>query len=79
MIPYSGKVRLLQGMKDAALDWRTAPLIASKLAGDDVRVVLMKDSDHRLGRDEDIAVIKSFLEDFITLGGCAKSQSLRRI
>ena len=79
VIPYSGKVRLLQGMKDAALDWRTAPLIASKLAGDDVRVVLMKDSDHRLGRDEDIAVIKSFLEDFITFGGCAKSQSLRRI
>lgn len=69
VIPYSGKVRLLQGMKDAALDWRTAPLIASKLAGDDVRVVLMKDSDHRLGRDEDIAVIKSFLEDFITFGG----------
>ncbi len=65
VIPFSGKVRLLQGMKDAALDWHTASLIAEKLAGDDVKVILSKDSDHRLGRDEDIAELRCMLDDFI--------------
>lgn len=65
VIPYSGKVRLLQGMKDAALDWHTAPLIAEKLTGDDVKVILCKDSDHRLGSDEDIAELRCMLDDFI--------------
>jgi len=64
VIPFNGKVRLLQGMKDAALDWHTAPLIAEKLAGDDVKVILCKDSDHRLGRDEDIAEIWKMLGEF---------------
>ncbi len=64
VIPYAGKVRLLQGMKDAALDWRTAPLIASKLAGQDVKVILMKDSDHRLSSDADIAELRRILGDF---------------
>lgn len=64
VIPFSGKVRLLQGMKDKSLDWRTAPLIASKLLSDDVKVVLLKDSDHRLGRDEDIAELWRVLDEF---------------
>lgn len=63
-IPYNGKVRLLQGMKDASLDWRTAPLIAQKLSGNDVKAVLLKDSNHRLGGDGDIAEIRRALEDF---------------
>ncbi len=65
VIPYAGKVRLLQGMKDAALDWRTAPLIAQKLCSDDVKVCLMKNADHRLGADEDIAELLSILNDFL--------------
>ena len=63
-IPYNGKVRLLQGMKDASLDWRTAPLIAQKLSSNDVKAVLLKDSNHRLGGDGDIAEIRRALEDF---------------
>ncbi|MBR5154499.1 MAG: hypothetical protein IKW58_02105 [Alphaproteobacteria bacterium] len=64
-IDFSGKVRLLQGMKDAALDWRTAPIIASKLKSSDVKVVLLKDSNHRLGGDEDIKEIYKMLDDFL--------------
>lgn len=64
-IPYAGKARLLQGMKDASLDWRTAPLIVQKLAGDDVKAVLLKDSNHRLGSDGDIAEIRRALDDFL--------------
>lgn len=65
VIPFLGKVRLLQGMKDAALDWRTAPLIAQKIASDDVKVCLMKNSDHRLGADEDITELLHLLNDFL--------------
>lgn len=65
IIPYHGKVRLLQGQKDASLEWRTTLIIAQKLASDDVSVRLMKVSNHRLGSDEDIAAIKAFLADFL--------------
>jgi len=64
IIPYNGKVRLLQGMKDASLRWKTALTIAEKLSSDDVSVRLMKNSNHRLGSDEDIAAIKEFLSEF---------------
>lgn len=67
VIPYFGKVRLLQGMKDKSLDWRTAPLIAQKLKSDDVKVMLMKTSDHRLGSDEDIAELRHILDDFLMI------------
>lgn len=65
VIPYEGKVSLLQGMQDKALDWHTAPLIAEKLVSDNVKVVLLKNSDHRLGKDEDLVEIKRMLGDFL--------------
>ena len=64
-IPPNGKVRLLQGMKDAALYWEMAPLIAKKLESDDVKVILMKNSNHRLSSDEDIKAIYDMLDDFL--------------
>ena len=64
-IDFEGKVRLYQGMNDAALDWKVAPLIAQKLKSNDVRVVLSKDSNHRLGSDEDIKNILDLLDDFL--------------
>ncbi len=47
-------VRLLHGMKDPDVPWTTAPRIAEKLLADDVRVMIIKDGDHRLSRDHDI-------------------------
>ena len=47
-------VRLLHGMKDEDVPWTTAPRIAEKLLADDVRVLVIKDGDHRLSRDQDI-------------------------
>ena len=64
-IKYDGKVRLLQGMNDAALPWEIAPLIAKKLTSLDVKVILMKNSNHRLSSDEDIVEIKRMLNDFL--------------
>ena len=48
-------VRLLQGMRDRAVPWETALRVARRLTGDDVVVELVKDGDHRLSRDGDLA------------------------
>jgi len=48
-------VHILQGMQDPDVPWHHAMLLAEKIARDDVVVTLVKDGDHRLSRDEDIA------------------------
>ncbi|MBR9973045.1 alpha/beta hydrolase [Magnetospirillum sp. J10] len=48
-------VRLIQGQKDADVPWQTAVKIADCLASDDVEITLIKDGDHRLSRDRDLA------------------------
>ena len=50
-------VRLLQGQRDPDVPWETALRLAEKLASEDVRVVLVKDGDHRLSRQQDIALL----------------------
>src|SRR5262249_36919847 len=56
-------VRLIHGMKDAAVPWSTAPRIASLLLADDVKVKLIKDGDHRLSREQDIAILFDTLDE----------------
>ena len=41
-------VRLLHGMRDADVPWRTSPRLADALSGEDVRIELIKQGDHRL-------------------------------
>ncbi len=48
-------VHLIQGMRDEAVPWRHALAINDSLASDRVTVTLVKDGDHRLSRDEDLA------------------------
>ena len=50
-------MRLLHGMRDADVPWRTSQRIAERLAGEDVRITLVKDGDHRLSREQDIALL----------------------
>ena len=50
-------VRLLHGMRDPDVPWQTALRIAERLTSDDVTVTLIKDGDHRLSREQDIARI----------------------
>jgi len=56
-IPFSGPVRVLQGMRDEDVPWRHAVRTAEAIASDDVRVTLIKDGDHRLSRPQDIALL----------------------
>jgi Lysophospholipase len=55
-------VRLIQGQKDEDVPWRTALKIADCLASDDVEVILVKDGDHRLSRDQDLARLVGVVE-----------------
>lgn len=47
-------VRLIQGMKDADVPWKTALRIQQNLRSDDVEVTLVKDGDHRLSEPADL-------------------------
>ena len=48
-------LHLLQGMQDADVPWRTALAIAERMASERVTVELVKDGDHRLSREDDLA------------------------
>ena len=58
-------VRLLQGMADRDVPWKTALTLAEKLAGDDVEVTLIKGGDHRLSEPQDLARLGRTLDALI--------------
>ena len=47
-------IRLLQGMRDDDVPWRTVLTLAERVESESVVVELVKDGDHRLSRAEDI-------------------------
>lgn len=50
-------VRLLQGQLDEDVPWQIATRLAERLCSSDVQTFLIKDGDHRLSRDADIALL----------------------
>lgn len=56
-IAIAAPVRLIHGMKDRDVPYKTALRLAEHLVSTDVTVTLIKDADHRLSRDEDLALI----------------------
>lgn len=58
-------VRLLHGMKDDDVPWKTSLRLAERLAGEDVRVTLVKNGDHRLSTEADLALLQRTLEEFL--------------
>ena len=60
-IPCTRPVRLLHGQNDAAVPWQTSLRLAACLAATDVRVILIKDGDHRLSRPADLALLAQTL------------------
>jgi pimeloyl-ACP methyl ester carboxylesterase len=55
-------VHILQGMQDPDVPWRHAVTLVEHLAGDPVALTLIKDGDHRLSREEDIARLLAAVE-----------------
>ena len=64
-IPIHAPVRILQGGKDDAVPWRHALKTAEALAGGDVVFTLVKDGDHRLSREADIARLIATAESLL--------------
>lgn len=64
-IAYEGPVRLVQGQADQDVPWELAPRIAATLRSADVQTWLVKDGDHRLSRESDIALVIHAIEDVL--------------
>jgi pimeloyl-ACP methyl ester carboxylesterase len=64
-IGYGGPVRLVQGQADRDVPWEIALRIAMALRSADVQTWLVKDGDHRLSRECDIALIIRAVEDVL--------------
>ena len=62
-IPLNCSVRLLHGMNDADIPWHTSVKIAERLSGADVRVILIKDGEHRLSRRTDLQLLTETLTE----------------
>lgn len=56
-------VRLLHGMADPDVPWQTSIRLAEQLAGENVTVMLIKDGDHRLSREEDLQRIFAAVDE----------------
>lgn len=56
-IPIDAPVRLLHGQSDGDVPWAISLSLAEALRSDSVQVTLIKDGDHRLSRDADIALL----------------------
>lgn len=56
-------VRIVQGMRDPDVPWERAARLAQLIEGDDTQCWLVKDGDHRLSRDADIALVIRAVED----------------
>jgi pimeloyl-ACP methyl ester carboxylesterase len=50
-------VRLIHGQRDPDVPWTISLRLAERLRSADVQVALIKDGDHRLSRDADIALL----------------------
>lgn len=58
-------VRLLHGMADPDVPHGLSLELAGRLAGDDVRVTLIKDGDHRLSRPQDLALLAQAVDELV--------------
>jgi pimeloyl-ACP methyl ester carboxylesterase len=58
-------VRLLHGMNDADVPYETSLTLADRLTSNDVQTTLIKDGDHRLSRDGDLALLQRTIEGLL--------------
>jgi pimeloyl-ACP methyl ester carboxylesterase len=54
-------VRVLHGMRDKDVPWQHALQLADCLETPDVRLIFVKDGDHRLSRDADLTLLRETL------------------
>jgi pimeloyl-ACP methyl ester carboxylesterase len=64
-LPITCPVRLIHGMNDADVPWRTSLQVVERLTGSDVRLLLLKDGEHTLSRDQDLKLLTRVLGDLL--------------
>jgi pimeloyl-ACP methyl ester carboxylesterase len=64
-IPLQCPVRLLHGMADDSVPWRQSLRLAEQLESRDVALTLVKDGDHRLSREADLARLAGVLDALV--------------
>jgi len=64
-IPLTCPVRFIHGQADTAVPWEIATRAAAKLRSDDVKLLFIKDGDHRLSRDADIAALLGLIDGLL--------------
>jgi len=64
-IPLACPVRLLHGMLDDAVPWQTSLRLAERLQSQDVAVTLVKQGDHRLSTEADLARLAATLDELL--------------
>jgi pimeloyl-ACP methyl ester carboxylesterase len=62
-IAFAGPVRLLHGQADPDVPWQYSLKVAERIAGGDVRTILIKDGDHRLSRPQDLALLIQTIDE----------------
>ena len=64
-IPLDVPVRLLHGLRDESVPWQLSVRLAERLTGRDVVVALIKDGDHRLSTEADLARLARTLDALV--------------
>ena len=64
-IAFKGPVRLIHGMQDDAVPWEHSLRIADAMESEDVEIALVKDGEHRLSRDADLARLISAVANVV--------------
>ncbi len=64
-LAISCPVRVLHGMRDEDVPWGLSVRLAEQLAGDDVRLVFVKDAGHRLSRPADLDLLASLVFELL--------------
>lgn len=65
VIPFDGPVRLLHGQTDTDVPWHRTTHLAALIRSANVQTWLVKDGDHRLSRDADVALLIRAVEDVL--------------
>jgi pimeloyl-ACP methyl ester carboxylesterase len=58
-------VRIIQGLRDPDVPWEHALKLLNLLGGEDIRLTLVKDAEHRLSREQDLALLLATIGEFI--------------
>jgi pimeloyl-ACP methyl ester carboxylesterase len=71
-IPVRAPVRLLHGMQDPDVPWQQSLALAERLESADVQLVLVKDGDHRLSTERDLALLERTIASLTTSAASAR-------